>query len=44
MKETIQRYEQEFEKMQEYELIIDDLENRIVMMREEKDRDLLMIE
>lgn len=44
MKETIQRYEQEFEKMQEYELIIDDLENRIVMMREEKDRDALMIE
>jgi len=30
--------------MQDYELIIDDLENKIFLLREEKDRDTILIE
>lgn len=44
LKETIQRYELELERVQELEVCVEELEDRIVVLREEKERDGLMIE
>lgn len=44
MQETIREYEMRMDKMREYEATIDDLEHKLIRLKQEKYRDDMLIE
>lgn len=44
LKSTIENYEAQIHKAQHLEVVLDDLENKIVILREEKERDQMIID
>ena len=44
LQETIREYEVRLDQVREYEMVISDLEHKIIRLKEEKCRDELLIE